>query len=308
MPSIITVTPNPCIDISAAVPKLVADKKLRCTHLKKEPGGGGINVSRVITRLGGDTIAMYLAGGYTGDFLSEMLKNENVKTAVVKTRGHTRENFVMKEDSSGAQYKFGMPGPEVEEHEWKALLDMISKLPQTDYMVASGSLSPGMPADFYARVARLAKQKNYRLILDTAGEALQAALGEAVFMIKPNLGELASLSGVRELSHESAIKAAHTLIRQKQCEMVAVSMGAAGALLVSDSLSAHVPAPVTKIKSTVGAGDSMVAGLVLGLSGHMPLQKVLEYGVACGTATTMKEGTALCNPEDVRLLFATDQS
>ncbi len=303
MPSIITITPNPCIDITTHVTELIPDKKLLCTSMKKEPGGGGINVSRVIKRFGGDTKAIYLAGGYTGEFFTKMLQSESVNTNIIQTENHTRENFIVAEASSRHQYRFGMPGPVIQEKEWMKCLEMIDSLNEASYIVASGSLTTGIPVDFFARVALIAKQKNIRLVLDTSGTALTSALDAGVYMIKPNLGELSFISGVKELDTAAAIAAAKKIIAKKQCEVVVVSMGSGGALLVTAELTEQVIAPRVDRKSTVGAGDSMVAGIVLSLSKNQSFKEALQFGVACGTATTMKEGTALCDKTDVQHLL-----
>ncbi|MEP7165704.1 MAG: 1-phosphofructokinase family hexose kinase [Ferruginibacter sp.] len=303
MPGIITVTVNPCIDISAKVPVLIPERKLHCSAMKKEPGGGGINVSRVLKRLGNNSTAVYLAGGYTGEYFSKMLHAEKVNTLVIETVNHTRENFVVAEGSTNLQYRFGMPGPFIEEKEWKQCLDQLSSLQDIGYIVASGSLAEGVPEDFFARVARIAKQKNAKMILDTSGIALAAALKETIYMIKPNLGELSFISGIKQLDKDSAIGAARSIITKKQCEVVVVSMGANGALLITGTIAEHIMAPDVKIKSTVGAGDSMVAGIVFALSNNKTYKEALQYGVACGTAATMNEGTSLCNVDDVDYLF-----
>lgn len=308
MAAIITITPNPCIDISTSVEELIPDKKLLCTSLKKEPGGGGINVSRVIKRLGADTKAIYLAGGYTGEFFTKMLQAESVESIVIQTENHTRENFIVAEESSRRQYRFGMPGPVIQEKEWMKCLEMLDSINETNYIVASGSLTTGIPVDFFARLALIAKQKNARLVLDTSGAALTAALEIGVYMIKPNLGELSFISGVKELDRSSAMEAAKKIIAKKQCEVVVVSMGSGGALLVTAEFTEHVIAPQVKIKSTVGAGDSMVAGIVLSLTKNQSFKEALEFGVACGTATTMKEGTALCAETDVKHLLEVIQN
>lgn len=308
MAAIITITPNPCIDISTSVEELIPDKKLLCTSLKKEPGGGGINVSRVIKRLGGDTKAIYLAGGYTGEFFTKMLQAESVESIVIQTENHTRENFIVAEESSKHQYRFGMPGPVIQEKEWMKCLEMLDSINETNYIVASGSLTTGIPVDFFARLALIAKQKNARLVLDTSGAALTAALEIGVYMIKPNLGELSFISGVKELDRSSAMEAAKKIIAKKQCEVVVVSMGSGGALLVTAEITEQVMAPPVEIKSTVGAGDSMVAGIVLSLTKNQSFKEALEFGVACGTATTMKEGTALCAETDVKHLLEVIQN
>lgn len=260
-------------------------------------------MSRVIKRLGGDTKAICLAGGYTGEFFIKMLQAESVETIVIKTENHTRENFIVAEESSKHQYRFGMPGPVIHESEWKKCLDSINSINEISYIVASGSLTTGIPFDFFAQLALIAKQKNIKLVLDTSGAALTAALEKGVYMIKPNLGELSFISGVKELDVHSAIIAAKKIIANKQCEVVVVSMGSRGALLITADIAEHVIAPPVKLKSTVGAGDSMVAGIVFSLAMNKSFKEALEFGIACGSATTMKEGTALCDTADVQHLL-----
>ena len=122
-------------------------------------------------------------------------------------------------------------------------------------------------------------------------------------MIKPNLGELATLAGVKKLTKDTAISAAGKIINNKQAEVVVISMGQAGALLVTDTIAEHIPAPEVKIKSTVGAGDSMVAGIVMALATKATIKEAVQYGIACGTAATMCEGTGLCNKDEAMQLF-----
>lgn len=301
--TILTITMNPCIDISAQIPLLVPDKKLHCTHMKKEPGGGGINVSRVIARFGGNTNAIFPAGGYTGEFFVSMLVNEEVPVTNISIEQHTRENMVVLEEKSGMQYRFGMPGPQLSEAEWKECLQKVKQAENVNYIVASGSLANAVPEDFFARLAVIAKQKQARLLLDTSGLPLKFALEEGVYLVKPNLGELASLVDTIELNIETAITAAREIIARQQAEVVVVSMGASGALLVTAAESVHFTAPVVKIRSVVGAGDSMVAGIVYSLNNGDNIKNAVRFGVACGTAATMNEGTALCRRTDVDYLI-----
>ena len=195
MPKIITITLNPAIDKSTSVPVLVPEKKMKCTLPVFEPGGGGINVARAIKKLGGNATALYLAGGYTGKFFTQLLKREQIDSVVIEIEKHTRENLIVLNSSANLQYRFGMPGPLVEETEWKKMLEEIENINGIDYIVASGSLPPGVPVDIFARIASIAKRKGTRCIVDTSGEALQLAAEEGVYLLKPNLGELSSLVG-----------------------------------------------------------------------------------------------------------------
>lgn len=303
MARIITITFNPVIDKSTTIPALIPDKKLRCTSPKFEPGGGGINVARAIKKLGGEATAIYLAGGYTGVFLNELLKREGVLTRPIEINRHTRENLIVLDCSTNQQYRFGMPGPEIEEREWQACLQALEEQPDVEFIVASGSLPKGVPIDIYARIASIAKAKGAKLVVDTSGEALQKAAQEGVYLLKPNLSELSSLVGKDEIHAELVDEVAKEIIERGECEVVITSLGPAGALLVTKEEVMTITTPVVKRQSTVGAGDSMVAGIVLCLSRGWDIKEAAKYGVAAGTAATMNPGTELCHRDDVEKLY-----
>ena len=303
MQKIVTLTLNPAIDKSTSVKAIVPDKKLQCSLPKFEPGGGGVNVSRALKKLGGQSTAIYLAGSYSGKHFQHLLQQEEVEDYVIEIEGHTRENLIVVDTSANLQYRFGMPGPTIKEKEWQACLDVLMQSTQVEYIIASGSLPDGVPDDFFGRLAAVAKKINARLIVDTSGEPLKHATHEGVFMIKPNLGELSSLHGVEELHEEQALQAAKDIIKQGGAEVIVISMGASGAMLVTKEEVFTSPSPTVKRKSTVGAGDSMVAGMVIALSNGWGWKDVLQYGIATGTATTMNPGTELCKKEDVERLY-----
>ena len=304
MSAIITITFNPAVDKSTSVAVLVPEKKMKCAAPVFEPGGGGINVARAIKKLGGHATAIYLAGGYTGKFFTQLLNNENIESVAIETTKHTRENLIVMDNAANLQYRFGMPGPTIEENEWKQLLYTVEKINDAAFIVASGSVPAGVPLDIFARIAFIAKKKNAKCIVDTSGEALQHAAGEGVYLLKPNLAELSSLVGKEELIVEKIHAAAKELIANGQCEIVMVSMGAAGAMLVTKDIVQQIKPPYVIRKSTVGAGDSMVAGIVISLSKGKLIVDAARYGVACGTAATMNAGTELCKREDADKLFA----
>jgi 6-phosphofructokinase 2 len=288
---IITITFNPCIDKSTSVPVLKPDSKLSCAPPVFEPGGGGINVARAIKKLGGEAIAVYPSGGYSGKFLNILLAQENISELNIETKQHTRENMIVLDKATNQQYRFGMPGQYLSEDEWQQCLQTIEEN-HSEFIIASGSLPPGVPADIFARIAKIAKKQKRKLIVDSSGEALRLALEEGVYLIKPNLGELSILSGKEK-----------DLIGKGNCEIVVVSMGALGAMLISRESIYKVEAPIVKGETTVGAGDSMVAGIVLCMSQGKNLLEALQYGVACGTAATLNAGTALCDKADVDRLY-----
>ncbi len=305
MQTVVTLTMNPTIDTSARVDHVVPERKLRCTSPRHEPGGGGINVSRVIHKLGGSSVTVYPVGGPTGRLLQHLLEQEELNLRPVSIENWTRENFVTLEEATGQQFRFVMPGPTLSEAEWQQCLEIVTALaPKPDYIVASGSLPPGVPTDFYARVARLGRRCGTRVIVDTPGEALRAAVREGVYLVKPNLRELSDLSD-HELKDEALQEATvMDLVQRGRCEAVVLSLGAAGVLLGTASGCERFRAPTVPIISKVGAGDSTVAGMVLSLARGMSLHEAVRFGIACGAAAVMTPGTELCRREDAERLYA----
>ena len=299
MEKVLTITLNPAIDVSTHVPFLLPEKKLRCSEPEYVPGGGGVNVSRVLHNMGYPSTAMFMAGGHTGRFFTSLVEKEGIETLVVPIEGNTRENLIAHDASNHLQYRFGMPGPTVHEDEWRNCLRMLKETKDYAYTVISGSNPPGVSPTFYAEAADILKEKKSKLILDTSGDALKFALEGGVFLAKPNLGELSQLVGGGELDAASVVEAARTIINKGNCEILVVSMGAAGAMLITAKEHFHEPAPAIKIKSTVGAGDSMVAGLIIGMQKTDSLREVLKYGVAAGTAATITAGSGLCTRENL---------
>ena len=303
MPDIVTVTFSPCIDRSAAVPTLVPEKKLTCIRQKLEPGGGGINVARAIRKLGGDVVAIYPAGGYTGMHFNKLLSEENIPAIIVDTQEETRENIIILDETNNNQYRFGMPASPLGESEWRHMLEAIKNLEKVEFIVVSGSLPPGVPIDIFGQIAAIAKRRKIKLVVDTSGEPLRHAVEEGVYLLKPNLRELSGLVGKEHLRDDEVIHYARQLIHSGNVEIIVVSMGEKGALLVTRELSQTITPPPVKKKSTVGAGDSMVAGMVLALSRGMSVEEAAVYGVACGTAATLNPGTELCRREDADRFF-----
>jgi 6-phosphofructokinase 2 len=301
---IVTLTMNPALDKSSRVDNIRPDSKLRCDPPQYQPGGGGINVSRAVRKLGGSSTCAYLAGGPNAEVMQVLLKEEGVEQHTITIEGWTRENFVVVDKSNNQQYRFGMPGAEVSEKEWQHTLDEMKVLcQQADYVVGSGSLPPGAPQDFWGRLVKIGRDNDARCIIDTSGEALQAAAEEGVYLLKPNLGELSSLTHQKSVTAMEQEELAKKLIDSGKTEVVVVSMGPRGAMLAAKDLVEYIPAPTVHKKSTVGAGDSMVAGMVLRLAQGKDLKEVVCYGVASGTAATLNEGTGLCKKEDTDRLY-----
>ncbi len=303
MPKIITITLNPSLDKSITVPELVPEKKLRCTKAALDPGGGGINVSRALHKLGVGSTAIFLSGGYTGKKLEELLLEEQVDIVAIPIEAATRENFIVFDEEKKQQYRFGMEGEMVGEAAWQAVLNYVNKATDISYIVASGSLPPGVPVDFFGRLAAIAKRVGCRLVVDTSGEALQYAAKEGLYLLKPNLNELATLVGKKTLLAHEIVGAARAIISGGGCEIMVVSMGADGALLVTAEEQYLVKPPKVTVKSTVGAGDSMVGGMIYALVKQWAYKEMLMYGIAAGTAATLHLGTELCKKEDTERIF-----
>jgi len=305
MKKIVTLTVNPTIDISTRVEQVIAGKKLRCDAPRREPGGGGVNVSRAIRRLGGESLLLYLGGGPPGEMLHGLLESEGLEPRRIPIGGWTRENLHVVEERSEQQFRFGMPGPKVNEQEWRRCLDELGELePFPAYLVASGSLAPGMPDDFYRRVARIGRERGARVVVDTSGEALRQLKGGEAFLIKPNVHELQEMAGRELVDEDEQVSAARRAIAEGACEVVAFSLERGGTLVITAEEVEHVRAPTVPIRSKVGAGDSMVGGLVLGLARDMELMDAIRYGVAAASSAVMTEGTELCRRDDTERIYA----
>jgi 6-phosphofructokinase 2 len=304
MPSIVTLTFSPCIDKSTSIPALIPEKKLKCAVPKLEPGGGGINVARAIRKLGGNPTAVFPSGGYTGKYFNQLMESEGIESVIINTVHETRENIIVLDESTNMQYRFGMPGTPLSESEWKECILSIEKINDIRFIVASGSMPPGVPATVFTILAALAKQKNAMLVIDTAGEALRHAAGAGVYMLKPNLGELSVLAGVEKIDPDGLETIAREVLKKTGCEIMVVSSGEKGATLVTIDKTYKAMPPRVESKSTVGAGDSMVAGIIYSLNAGKGLEEALQFGVACGTATTMRPGTELFHKTDAEKLFS----
>lgn len=304
MTAILTVTMNPSIDVSASTGKVVPVRKLRCTDVQRDPGGGGINVARVIKRLGGDCRALYPAGGLSGRLLRRLLDDEGIASIPVEVASETRDSFTVLDEASGQQYRFVLPGAVLDRDEWQACLDRVPSLADPPrYVVASGSLPPGVPEEFYANLARVADTLGARTVVDTSGSALGAALEHGVYLVKPNLRELRDLTGRTMERENDWVDAAAGLVRSGGAEIVALTLGDRGALLVGRDVCLRAEAIPVNIASAVGAGDSFLAAMVWALVSGRILEDAFRYGVAAGTAALLTPGTDLSRRDDIERLY-----
>lgn len=302
---ILTVTVNPALDISTTTELVTSGHKLRCGPSRLDPGGGGINVARVVQRLGGRPLAVYTAGGPTGEAYRRLIEAERLPTLVVPIQGSTRQDFTVDEASTGRQFRFVLQGPELSESEWRLCLTLVADSIQPGgFVVASGSLPPGVPDDFYAEVARLSREQNARCVVDASGPALAAALSEGVFLIKPSRRELGLHFGTTLDSEQSELDAAMALVEDGSAEHVALTLGGRGAVLASRDGTLRLAVPQVEVRSTVGAGDSFLAGFVLRLAQGRSLAEAFRSAVAAGSATVTTRATELCHRADVERLEA----
>lgn len=302
--SVLTITLNPSVDKSSSVQNIVPDKKLRCNSPKYEAGGGGVNVSRGLKRLGIVSDVFFTSGGRTGRLLEDLLQAEQLNISPFHIGEETRENFMVLDTASNKQYRFGFPGERLTQEEQKEILTRIMVMNSfPDFVVISGSLPAETDQDFIRQLVGTCKSKGSKVIIDTSGEALKTAVEEGVFLIKPNIGELAALVGKEKLEETDVDQAAQLIISQGKAEIVVVSLGSRGAVLFSANEKIQIAAPDVEVKSTVGAGDSMVAGMLSVLIQGGNYKEILSMGIACGSATTMAEGTGLFKKENVERLY-----
>ncbi|MGE3691350.1 MAG: 1-phosphofructokinase family hexose kinase [Novosphingobium sp.] len=304
MKSIATLTLNPTIDVSYEVESVFHTHKMRALSEHYDPGGGGINVARVFIRLGGNARCYYLSGGATGVAFDGLVDLHQLARTKVHIEGETRVATAVFDRQSGKEYRVIPPGPTVRPQEWQECLDLMGEA-RCDFLVVSGSLPPGVPEDFYARVAGIVASKGIKVVLDSSGAGLREGLaGGGFHLVKPSQGELQQLAG-RELDSDAAIEAAAMdIVTKGQAEIVAVTMGHRGGLLAQNSGAVRLAALPVEAKSAVGAGDSFLAAMVFGLASGESVEDACRFGMAAGAAAVITPGTGLAYPEDIRRLRA----
>ena len=303
MADVVTLTMNPAIDLSVSVESVAPFHKLRCGDGRRDPGGGGINVARAIKRLGGDVIAVYPHGGVLGELLRRLVDREGISASPISVSGETREDITVIEQATGSQYRFVLPGPRLVESEWKTCLGTVATLEHgAQFVVASGSLPPGVPDDFYGRVAKQAKQAGAKIVVDSSGPPLRNALAVGVFLVKPSLNEFRILLGGPLETEVEWVNACRSLIAMGQAEIVALTLGDQGGLVVTRDRILRAPALKIEPVSVVGAGDSFLGAMIWSLTTGHTLETAFRYGVAAGSAALLMPGTELCHRADVERL------
>ena len=299
---IVTLTINPAVDVSTAVKKMVPFTKMRCAQAHRDPGGGGINVARVLKRLGIEATAIYPAGGATGQLLATMVEREGVRSVVIPTLNDTREDITIFDETTREQFRLVFPGAPLSDIEWQECLGSIERItPPPAFVIASGSLPAGVPNDFFGRVAQASKAHS-KTIVDTSGPFLMAALEAGVYLIKPNLREFQELAGITSTDEATLVEAGRRLFDRYRIEVIALSMGPGGALLVTRDMALRANGLPIEPISVSGAGDSFLGAMVWSLLNGNSLEIALRYGVAGGSAALLNPGTELCRPDDVHRL------
>ena len=302
---IVTLTMNPAVDVAASAPEIAPFRKLRCGPERRDAGGGGINVARVVRRLGADPLAVFPAGGSIGQLLAKLVAAEGVQCHVVPIAAETREDFTLLDDKTKFPYRFVLQGPHLTAAEAEACVSAFeSRLAPGTFAVASGSLPPGTPDDFYAGAAKAAKRAGAKFVLDSSGDALKSALDQGVYLVKPNRRELSSVAGEMLETEVQWLTAARGLVARGKAEIVALTLADKGALLVSRDGALRANAPAVTPVSTVGAGDSFLGALVAMMARGETLKDAFRAAVAAGTAALLAAGTELARPADIAEIAA----
>lgn len=302
---IVTFTMNPALDITTSVDVVQPTDKMRCQTTRYDPGGGGINVARVANVLGASVSAIFTVGGPTGALVASFVSDEGVPCQQVEVAAPTRQSFTVNENSSAQQYRFVLPGPRLSSAEQSECLDRLrASAESADFLVASGSLPPGVPPDYYQRVADLCQAAGCPLVLDTSGGGLQH-ISSGVYLLKASVRELGERVGRLLVTESEQMAAAHSLVENGCAQVILVSLGSQGALLATRRISQRFSAiPIHGGGSGVGAGDAMVGAITTGLSRGWPLVKSIRLGIAAGAAMSLTPGTQVCTRADIEKLFA----
>ncbi|WP_108482329.1 1-phosphofructokinase family hexose kinase [Oceaniglobus ichthyenteri] len=304
---IVTLTLNPALDMSTSVGTVRAGPKLRCGTPRFDPGGGGINVSRVIARMGGTSIAFAALGGPSGAHLAELLTAEGVNFLALEAPGPTRQSMAVTESTTGKQFRFVMPGPEWTDTRIAASVQAIrNAMPKGALLLVSGSQPPGFPDDFVLTLTK-AVEGHAAVLLDTSGAPLfrvAATDGAGLHLLRMNADEAEELAGTPLHTIAETADFAAGLVARGVAKTVIIARGAEGSVLVSPQGRWFCHAADVAIKSKIGAGDSFVAGYILATARGAPPDQALARGVAAASAAIMTEGTELCRVEDAEALIA----
>jgi 6-phosphofructokinase 2 len=300
---ITTLTLNPALDINTSIDCLVPEIKLRCEKPTYNPGGGGINISRVLKRMKLNSDTWFPEGGYTGKIISRLLIKEELLICPFHTNKATRENINIVENKTKNQYRFCMPGDRLSNGFYKRLFNKIEQLETNGILVISGSMPSHYPENFFFKISNTCESKSIKLIVDTSGDGLKNTIANNVFLIKPNFQEMAELYGENKLSEKKAIDLSKSMVKKGRVKNILLTNGKFGAWWISKESVLFIKPPSVSVKSTIGAGDSTLAGAIYGIAQNYTHKNILAMSVAAGTATTLQEGSTLCIWADVEKIF-----
>lgn len=296
---ILTITLNPTVDYATATPEVIPGPKLRCTEPHIDPGGGGINVSRAIRQLGGQSIALIAIGGATGAYLLQLLAHEGVATVAFQGPGETRQSISVTEESTGEQYRFVMPGPSWRDEDVPRALNTVDQATGDGTLVVlSGSQPPGVAKEFPSILAGHIDDRNARIIVDTSGPALFDLVEKprgAIHVLRMNGEECEELAGTAHPTPADSARFAESLVARGVARIVIVARGSDGSVLSSAEGSWHCIGAKVPVVSKVGAGDSFVGAFTLGLAREWKIDDCLRFGVAAASAAVTTEATRLCD-------------
>ncbi len=303
-PRIVTVTPNPGLDRTLTVPRIIFNQMMRATAVRLDWGGKGFNVSRALQALGVESVAMGFIGGATGQMLERGLSDMGIATDFVPIAGETRTNTVITDAGAKRYVKANEAGPTVRAEELDTFLDRArERVRPGDIWVLSGSLPPGAPPDFYAQLVTLVQERGARALLDTSGEPLRLGCRAASpYLVKPNVGEAGEVTGWKIQSDADMLSAAGFFLRQG-IELVALSLAADGLLLAAKQRAVWARPPRVGVRNPVGAGDALLAGIAWALQRGLSLEETARWGVAAGTAAAMREGVSVGTRAEVRAMY-----
>jgi len=295
---IYTVTLNPSVDYKIETDNFEIGTLNRVSNTSFFPGGKGINVSRVLNNLGIPSTALGFLGGFTGDFIKNELNKEGVGNDFVNCALPTRINIKLK--ANDVETEINGTGTPISEEEQKALIEKIANLSSEDYLVLSGSLPASLPFDFYEKLAEHARKTGARLVIDTSGPKLKDLLKYKPFFVKPNHIELSEILEKDLPTIEHIVDGAKTLVELGASHVI-ISMGGDGAIFVNENEAYFAKAPKGDVISTIGAGDSLVAGFLASIIKTSNSLMAFQYGVASGSATAFS--LDLCDKQSVEELF-----
>ncbi|MCK0097397.1 1-phosphofructokinase family hexose kinase [Yoonia sp. F2084L] len=309
---ILTITLNPAVDLATNVAEVIAGPKLRCAVPRFDPGGGGVNVARAVCKLDGSARALVAVGGAMGDRLLQLLAAENVPALPVAVSGETRQSFAVTDDSTGAQFRFSVPGELMTPTDAGHLLAAIAEqIPQDGFVVISGSVAPGLPIDFLSQIIAVTAPKGARVIIDTSGAALDRLIAHPatpVHLLRVDQNEAAQAATHPMTTIADSVAFAAELLARGVAKTVVMGRGAEGSVLVSQNHRFFSHPPHVKVRSKIGAGDAFVGAMTLALARGKAPCKALQWGVAAASATVSTKGTALCNLTHAEACFAKCQT